>query len=899
MKHSGLAWLVASLACHWQADAATLDTHTTRSTSSTQVRQRVSINRDWRFQRFETNPDGIIYDWRPDLEGLGDVSVLKPWILPSGNDFIANPDDQYPVPDDAPPGGDIPFIQHDFNDEEWKTVNLPHDWAVQGPFYTEATPPVGGGMGRLPVQGVGWYRKTITVAPEDKDKTIYLDIDGAMSYAIVWLNGHLVGGWPYGYNSFRLDLTPFLKPGKDNQLAIRLDNPLQSARWYPGGGLYRNVWLTKVNTVHVGFQGTFIKTRDVSKESATVDLGVTLENNGRQSQKAKVKTQVFVRKSDGKAGDAVAKFKDQEVTISSDKHAAVNGSLQISNPRLWGPPPTQSPDLYIAVTEVYVSNRLVDRYETEFGIRDLQFDANKGFSVNGERVELKGVNEHHDLGALGAAFNTRAAERKLETLRELGVNSIRMSHNPPATEFLQLTDRYGFLVIDEIFDSWQRNKTSGDFHLIFDDWHEPDARAFVRRDRNHASVVAWSFGNEVGEQYTDEEGAALGKYLHDIILSEDPTRPTTASMNYAKPDMPFGNSMDILSINYQGSGIRDTPNYSHLQGIRTHPLYPDFHEAFPDKMIIGSETASTLSTRGTFMFPVAVDSGAPVNNTSGGNSTTRYVSGYELYTADFGSSPDKVWVHQDKNPFVAGEFVWTGFDYIGEPTPYYSSRSSYCGIIDLAGFKKDRFYLYQSRWRPDLKTAHILPHWNWPDRVGEVTPVHVFSAADEAELFLNGKSQGRISKGEFEYRFRWDDVKYEAGKVHVKTWKDGEDWAESTVRTTGSPSKLRLTADRSKISGDSLDLSFLTVEVLDKDGRVVPTADDKIKFTVEGPGEIVGTDNGDPADMVAFPSKERNAFSGLALAVVRSKISSHGKIRIRAEADGLKSASVVVEAHRS
>lgn len=899
MKSLRLDWLGASLSIVASliasVDGASIDGRTVPTHGTTEARERVSINRDWRFQRFETDPDGIIYDYRPDLEDIQDAEVLKPWILPFGNDFIVDADDRYPIPDEAPPGGDVAFIQQDFNDDDWEKVNLPHDWAVKGPFYTGASPPVGGGMGRLPVQGVGWYRKTIAITPDDEGKTIYLDIDGAMSYAMVWLNGHLVGGWPYGYNSFRLDLTPFLKPGNNNQLAIRLDNPLQSARWYPGGGLYRNVWLTKVRNVHVGYQGTYITSRDVSTESAIVDISITLKNSGDQSRDAKVHTEIIIQNEQGRASDIVAKFEEAKVTASPGEYVSVNSSVQISNPHLWGPPPTQTPHLYLAITKVYVGDDLIDEYETEFGIRSLRFDANEGFSVNGERIELQGVNEHHDLGALGAAFNTRAAERKLEILREFGVNSIRMAHNPPATELLQLADRMGFLVIDEIFDCWQRNKTSGDFHLIFDDWNEPDTRNFIRRDRNHASVIAWSFGNEVGEQYTDEEGAALGKYLHDIIVSEDPTRPTTASMNYAKPDMPFGRSMDILSINYQGSGIRDTPNYSHLQGIRTHPLYPDFHQAFPDKMILGSETASALSTRGTFKFPVVdVDTGAPVNDTSGGNSTTRYISSYELYTSDFGSTPDKVWLHQDESPFVAGEFVWTGFDYIGEPTPYYSSRSSYFGIVDLAGFRKDRFYLYQSRWRPDFKMAHILPHWNWPDRVGEVVPVHVFSAADEAELFLNGQSQGRVVRGASEYRFRWDNVTYEPGEVRVVTTKDGEIWAEDTVRTTGVPSRLRLSADRVEIESGGVDLSFLTVEILDEDGQVVPTAGDEIRFTVEGPGELVATDNGDPTDMTVFPSSTRKALSGLALAIVRGTASGEGVVNIHAEADGLESASVAV-----
>ena len=428
----------------------------------------------------------------------------------------------------------------------------------------------------------------------------------------------------------------------------------------------------------------------------------------------------------------------------------------------------------------------------------------------------------------------------------------------------------------------------------------PTEESINRRDRNHASVIAWSFGNEVGEQQHGEEGAVIGHRLHGMIREEDATRPTTASMNYAQPDndgAPFPDTMDILSLNYQGAGIRDTPNYSNLPGIRTDPAYPEFHEAYPQKLILSSESASTVSTRGTYIFPVAVDTGAPVNETSGGSEALAQVSAYELYTANFGSSPDKVFASQDRSPYVAGEFVWTGWDYIGEPTPYYQARSSYSGIIDLAGFKKSRFWLYQARWRPDLPMAHILPHWNWPDREGEVTPVHVFTSGDEAELFLNGESLGRKKMGEFSYRLRWDGVEYTPGELHVVTYKDGKEWAEDTVRTTGKPAALRLTADRTEINADGYDLSFITAEVVDSNGDVVPEASNAISFSLDsGVGRIVATDNGDPYDLVAFPSTERKAYSGLALAIVRSQEGKQGEMRVVAEAEGLKGAEVIVKA---
>ena len=430
--------------------------------------------------------------------------------------------------------------------------------------------------------------------------------------------------------------------------------------------------------------------------------------------------------------------------------------------------------------------------------------------------------------------------------------------------------------------------------MIFDDWHEADLRSFIRRDRNHPSVIAWSFGNEVGEQYSAEEGAAVAKELHDIVHEEDSSRPATASMNYAKPDMPFPKNLDIISLNYQGEGIRDAPAYAHLKGIRTPPLYPAFQKAFPDKLIVSSETASALSTRGTYVFPVTEAISAPVSDSTGGDPKNAYVSSYELYTAQFGASPDKVFASQDKHPFVAGEFVWSGWDYLGEPTPYYSARSSYCGIIDLAGFKKDRFYLYQSRWRPELPMAHILPHWNWPDRIGQITPVHVFSSGDEAELFLNGTSLGRKKKGQYEYRFRWDSVTYQPGGLTVVAYKNGKRWATDKVQTTGPAAKLELIPDSILITADGKDLSFITVRVLDANGLLVPDAKNSIVFEVSGNGVLLATDNGDPADLVSFASPERKACSGLALVSVTGKLGAPGIITVTAKSQGLVTAQVVI-----
>lgn len=875
-----------------------------KSTTGTLTRERVSINEGWKFFRYDAEPDKLIYDVRPEItdrndnvvadtkptEGIAIKSsehVLKNWILPSGNNFIADPSKQHLRPQ-GQSGGDFPFVQSNFNDQLWETVNLPHDWAINGPFYKEANAIVGGGMGRLPIHGVAWYRKNLNIPAADKGKFIYLDMDGAMSYAMVWLNGNLVGGWPYGYNSFRLDLTPYIKPGGDNQLAIRLDNPTNSSRWYPGGGIYRNVWLTKVNPVHVGQWGTFITTRNVSASSATVDVAVRIENKSDTDQKIEVVTEIYT------ANNKVATVPVSYTTVKAGAIHKVENVVALQDPLLWGPPPTQKPNLYIAVTKIRLNGKPVDEYQTTFGIRLLKFDAVKGLLVNGEHVRIQGVNQHHDLGALGAAFNVRAAERQLEILHELGCNAIRLAHNPPAPELLDLTDRMGFLVIDEIFDGWERKKTPLDFHLIFPDWYEPDTRAFIRRDRNHPSIIVWSFGNEVGEQYTGEQGAAIARKLYNIVKDEDSTRPATASMNYAKPDMPFPTVMDILNLNYQGEGIRDAPAYQHLKGIRTSPLYPAFRTKFPGKLIISSETASALSTRGTYLFPVSDETSAPVSEGVGGDSSQQQVSAYELYTAAFGASPDKVFASQDKYPYVAGEFVWSGFDYLGEPTPYYSARSSYSGIIDLAGFRKDRFYLYQSRWRPEYKMAHILPHWTWPERLGMITPVHVFTSADEAELFLNDVSLGRKKKGSYEYRLRWDSVIYKPGVLSVIAYKNGRVWATDTVRTAGEASQLQLIPDRGNIHADGKDLSFITLRVMDSKGVLVPRANNRIRFEISGPGEIICTDNGDPADLESFHLKERKAFNGLAIVIVRAKAGATGPIQVTAQASGLTPAHVVL-----
>lgn len=878
------------------------------------ARERISINDGWRFFKYESpdKTDDLIYDVRPAVTDERDdrpadekpteavtaaasQTALKPWILPSGNAFIKDPAKRHTRPS-GNPGADFPFVQGGFDDGAWERVNLPHDWAIKGPFNDDRgtgwLKDVGGSMGRLPSPGVAWYRRKLDIPEVDRGKSIFLNVDGAMSHAMVWLNGKLVGGWPFGYASWRLDLTPYISPGSENQLAIRLDNPKASSRWYPGGGIYRNVWLTKASPVHVAHWGTSVTTPSVTETSATVRLETTVDNDGDTDAVIELVTQIFELDPDGKRSRAAVAVKSEKLTVKADSSMKWVGSATVANPKRWGPPPTQTPNRHLAITAVFASGEKLDEVETTFGIRDLKFDPDKGLFVNGERIFIQGVNQHHDLGALGAAFNTRAAERQLELLREAGCNAIRMAHNPPAPELLELTDRMGFLVVDEIFDVWERKKTAHDSHLLFPDWHEPDLRALIRRDRNHPSVILWSIGNEVGEQYSGEDGATVALRLYEIAKDEDPTRLATTSMNFAKPEMALPGVMDVISLNYQGEGIRHAPAYQGLKGITTPPMFPAFHGKFPGKMIVSSENAATLSSRGEYLFPVFDGQSAPVKDGQGGNSKTHQVSAYELYTVEFGTSPELVFASEDKHSYVAGGFVWSGWDYLGEPSPYYSSRSSYFGFIDLAGFKKDRFYLYQSRWRPDLPMAHLLPHWTLPDRVGQVTPVHVFTSGDEAELFLNGRSLGRRKKGPFEYRLRWDDVKYEPGELKVVAWKQGRPWAEDVVKTAGEPAGLAMSPDRSEVRADGRDLAFATVRVTDKDSLTCPRANPSIRFSIEGPGEIVATDNGDPTSLVPFPSTERKAFNGLCLVIVRALPGKAGEIRLNAESDDLPAASV-------
>jgi len=871
MRRSWLGLAASALLIHRAASAADAVARPTR--------ERISLNADWCFTKGDS----------PDAGTNLSCAALRRWLLPAANAFTTLAPLTLP---DGELGADVSFAGPGFDDHEWRRLNLPHDWGVEGPFWQEYP----GETGKLPWWGVAWYRKHLTIPAADQGKKIFLDVDGAMAYAAVWCNGKFAGGWPYGYASWRVDLTPFLKFGEENLIAIRLDNPADSSRWYPGGGIYRNVWLVKTAPVHVAHWGTCVTTPEVSEQAAAVKIQVAVENETAADAKVSVKNSIFELKANDQRGKEIAELNVEGIDVASRKTGSAAGEISFAKPRLWS---VEQPSRYLLVTSIQQDGKIVDAVETPFGIRKIEFTATNGFLLNGRRVPLNGVCDHHDLGALGAAINTRALERQVEILKAMGCNAIRTSHNPPAPELLDVCDRLGVLVMDESFDCWHRGKTRNDYHQLFDEWHERDWRAELRRDRNHPSIILWSIGNEIGEQGHPSEHWIAGE-LTRIAHQEDPTRPTSAACNNVQSGFNgFQRNVDVFGYNYKPGE------------------YGRVREANPALAIYGSETASCVSSRGEYFFPV-------LTNKSGGKADFQ-MSSYDLYAPPWATPPDWEFAGQDRFPFTAGEFVWTGFDYLGEPTPYNGdlsnllnftdpaeqarmkkeldelgkirvpSRSSYFGIIDLAGFPKDRYYLYQARWRPDLPMAHLLPHWNWPDRLGQITPVHVYTSGDEAELFLNGQSLGRKKKGESEYRFHWDDVKYEPGTLKVVAYKNGKRWAADVVKTTGQAKQLTLKADRAIIAADGKDLSFVTVTVADAQGLLVPRSKNHLKFTVAGPGEIVATDNGDATSFESFQLPEHNAFNGLALVIVRAKAGQAGKIKLTATADGLQTGSLVLK----
>lgn len=776
-----------------------------------------------------------------------------------------------------------------WDDSSWRKLDVPHDFAIEGPFRMDLS----GNTGRLPYQGIGWYRKSFVLDSTDADKRIYVDFDGVMAYAQVWLNGQYVGGWPYGYNSFRLDLTPYVRTGGENLLAVRTDTEKWESRWYPGAGIYRNVWLVKTGQVQVKHWSARMRTACLTESTARLDLSLEVENHLDKDVEAVVKGEVYELDSTDCFGRRVLRLPAQEVRLSARSAQAVKLEDELDDYKRWD---IGSPNRYVARLTVSVGGQVTDRYDVPFGIRETEF-SRQGFFLNGRKVALQGVCLHHDLGALGAAFNLSAQERQLRIMQEMGCNAIRTSHNPPAPELLDLADKMGLLVMDEAFDAWAHGKRAWDYNKLYNEWHEKDLQAMVRRDWNHPSVIIWSIGNEVMEQRDVE----MTRHLAGIVRELDDTRPVTAGYNNPDGgrDSNAARELDLMGVNYFFG-----------QQARW-----DEDERYKDMPTVGTETSSCVSTRGVYFM---------------GDTLRKdfQISSYDLDSPGWGCSPDRQFATNARFPHLLGEFVWTGFDYLGEPTPYNSdntnllnfrtdpskqeelkkkleelariqppSRSSYFGIVDLAGFPKDRYYLYQSHWRPELPMAHILPHWNWPDRIGQVVPVHVYTSGTEAELFVNGKSWGRRSKREGQdFRLVWDSVVYQPGSVRVVAYKNGQKWAEDEVQTTGEVRKIRLEADRNSLDAGSRELAFVTVRLTDEEGRTVPTACCPLKFEVEGAGELVATDNGDPISFTPFQSAEREAFNGLALAIVRARKGAAGEIRVRVSGEGLEPAVLQLEA---
>jgi beta-galactosidase len=757
----------------------------------------------------------------------------------------------------------------DLDDTKWRALNLPHDWSIEGEFSEKN--PAGFGGGALP-GGIGWYRKTFMLPAPANGKSVFIDFDGVYRNSEVWINGHYLGKRPYGYISFEYDLTPYLNYGaQKNVIAVKVDNSQQpNSRWYSGSGIYRNVWLTTVDKLHVDHWGTYITTPRVSEGSAAISIKTSVRNASENAQSFTLRTIIY---------DANRK----EVARTDSKHELAKGAsaeaphqLTINRPVLWS---IENPYLYRVVSRIEAGGKLLDTYETPLGIRYFSFDREKGFFLNGKRVKINGVCDHHDLGALGAAVNMRALERQLEMLKAMGVNGIRTSHNPPAPELLELADRMGFIVMDEAFDMWKKEKTKFDYHLDWDEWHKRDLEDMVLRDRNHASVFIWSIGNEISEQWGgNPEAGIIGKELSGIVRSLDKTRPITSACNFVdqKNTLIANGDLDLVGTNY------------------SHDRIPQFPKLFPGRAFIGTETVSALASRGSYDMPSDVIRRWPHRwdqDFKDGNPDFS-VSAYDNVSAPWGSTQEETWKVIKKTDFFAGQFIWTGWDYIGEPTPYpWPARSSYFGIIDLAGFPKDVFYMYQSEWT-SKPVLHVFPHWNW--KQGAPVDVWAYFNSDEVELFLNGKSLGTKRKSGDDLHVMWR-VPFEPGTLKAISRSRGKVVLTREVHTAGQPARIILSPDRRVIKADGSDLSFVTVKVVDAEGTVVPQADNLVKFQLTGEGSIAGVDNGSQVSHEPFKANYRKAFHGMALAIIQSKEQA-GRITLKATAEGLAPASVVIEA---
>jgi beta-galactosidase len=762
---------------------------------------------------------------------------------------------------DVPNGQDIAL-----NDSSWRQLDLPHDWSIEGEFSEKH--PAGTGGGALP-GGLAWYRKTFTIPQSRNGRLVFIEFDGVYRNSEVWINGHYLGKRPYGYSSFEYELTPHLVYGHNtNVIAVKVDNSQQpNSRWYSGSGIYRNVWLTTVAPVHVEHWGTYVTTPQVNEQSATV-LIKTKISNGSNSDAA-VNLTTLIEDATGR-----------EIARGTERGAAQKGSrsevaqtLKVSAPRLWS---DQQPYVYKVISQLEQNGRIVDRYETPLGIRTFRFDVNKGFILNGKPIKIRGVCNHHDLGSLGAAVNTRAIERQLEMLKAMGVNGLRTSHNPPAPELLDLADKMGFIVMDEAFDVWKKEKTKFDYHLDWDQWHKRDLEDMLLRDRNHPSIFMWSIGNEVAEQRSPEAGK-ISKELVSIVRGLDPTRPITSACNFVSQQNTLitEGDLDLIGINY------------------SHAKIPQLPQMFPGRPIIGAETNSAVATRGTYAMPSDELRHWPRRKEEVLKLGPDYsCSAYDNSTVAWGSGHEEMWNIVKQHDFFSGMFIWTGWDYLGEPTPFpWPAISSYFGIIDLAGFPKDVYYLYQSEWT-NKPVLHLFPHWNW--KQGERVDLVAYFNADELELFLNGRSQGTKRKEGDNLHVFWR-LPFEPGVLKAVSRKNGQVILTKEVRTAEKPARIVLVPDREAIRADGSDLSFVTVTVVDKNGTLVPSADNLIKFELRGEGSLAGVDNGNQISHESFKANQRKAFHGMALAIVQAKRKA-GRIVLKATSDNLSSASVVLNA---
>ena len=755
----------------------------------------------------------------------------------------------------------------ELNDKTWRKLDLPHDWSIEGKFDKNHPATVGGGA--LP-GGTGWYRKQFQVPASAKGKYIAIDFDGVYRNSEVWINGHYLGKRPNGYIAFRYDLSKHLRYGGLNTIAVKVDNAKQpNSRWYSGSGIYRDVKLVTLNPVHVEQWGSYVTTPEVTAQSAKVQVELRIDAAGKK-QAAEIKTLIL------DAAKKVVASTSQKVQLGAT--APFSTSLEIKNPTRWS---VENPYLYTLQSQVFVNGKEVDRYDTPLGVRSFSFDQHKGFSLNGKEMKIRGVCMHHDLGALGAAFNVRAAERQLEILKSMGVNGLRTAHNPPAKALLELCDKMGFIVMDEAFDMWVKKKSDFDYHLDWDKWHKKDLEDQILRDRNHPSVMMWSVGNEIPEQGgtgADTSGRVITRELAAIVRNLDKTRPVTTANNNVAADnnLVLSGALDVIGYNYN------------------HDKWKDFHKTYPGQKLIASETTSALQTRGSYdmksdsarIWPVRWD--LPLLTGNDDFSCSAYDNCY----TPWGSSHEQTLQAFENNPVVSGMFVWTGFDYLGEPTPYtWPARSSYFGIMDLAGFPKDVFHLYKSAWTNE-PVLHIMPHWNWKDGQ-EIDVISYYSQADEVELYLNGVSQGKKSKQGQDMKVMWR-LKYASGELKAVSRKNGSTVLEKVIRTAGPAAKLELIADRSKINADGKDLSFVTVRVLDKEGNLIPDAANLINFKIDGDAQIAAVDNGSPISHESFQANHRKAFNGLALAIIKAG-SKASKVTLTANSEDLQAASVQIE----